>query len=94
MGGKRDKQYSHSILSFQNVWQTRRKKKKLQYTQAATCVANIEKYFEIQQYMLNRWILRAFLNEDFDCGVVMSYGTLFQITGPVGYLKRMFDQSI
>ena len=45
MGGKRDKQYSHSILSFQNVWQTRRKKKKLQYTQAATCVANKLKIF-------------------------------------------------
>ena len=57
-------------------------------------MANIEKYLEIQQYMLNRWSLRAFLNEDFDCGVVMTYGTLFQITGPVGYLKRMFDQSI
>ena len=33
--------------------------------------------------MAKRCVLRGFLNEIFDCEFLMSYGSLFQITGPV-----------
>ena len=33
--------------------------------------------------MAKRWVLKAFMNEVFDCEFLMSCGSLFQIMGPV-----------
>ena len=52
------------------------------YTQAATFVANGIEHSVIQQSTAKRWVLRAILNENFDCEFLMSYGSLFQKTGP------------
>ena len=52
------------------------------YTQAATFVANGIEHSVIQQSTAKRWVLRAILNENFDSEFLMSYGSLFQKTGP------------
>ena len=66
---------------------------KLEYAQAATCAANRTTGSGIQECMLNRWVLRASLNQIFDCQVLMSNGRLFQSTGRAS-VKRIFDERL
>ena len=53
---------------------------KLEFAQAAACAANGTTGSGIQECMLNRQVLRACLNQNFDCQVLMSNGRLFQNT--------------
>ena len=49
------------------------------YTQAVTFAASGIEHSVIQYCTAKRWVLRAFLNETFDCEFLMSYGSMLNI---------------